>query len=595
VKDLFVLLYKIWKLLASVQYQSKAFVLLIMMFASMFLEMLSIGMVIPAITLLAGGDREESIFMRLVPSNLLALPQEKIITYGMLGLGFLFLIKTFFSAALFWWQTKFAFNLQARISEKLFYVYLKQPYTFHLQRNSAKLLSTLVTEVSLFTFQGVLSGLILILESLVIIGVGALLLKVELKGTIVAVSLVMIAAWVFHVLTKEKISLWGRMRQEHEGHRILNIQQGLAGVKEIKLGGKESKFLDRYQVHNIASARIGYLNHAMQQMPKQWLELLAIFILVGLVITMLYQGKSLDVIFAILGVFAIAAFRLLPSISRILVSLQSLRFGLPIVDVLYREINLPLQEDLLLGSLPKLQNNIEVKGVTFFYPETSSPAINDVTLRVGKGQMVGIVGQSGSGKSTLIDVILGLLIPANGQILCDGIDIAKNLKEWQAQIGYVPQSIYLTDDSIRSNIAFGLGGGEIDDQKIRAAITAAQLNDFINALPDGLNTIVGERGVRISGGQRQRIGIARALYYNPEILVLDEATSSLDAAMAQEVMNAVEEMRGERTILIVAHQIATIENCDQIYLFESGVLADSGRFEELYRPGSDGAPVRVIR
>jgi ABC-type multidrug transport system fused ATPase/permease subunit len=449
--------------------------------------------------------------------------------------------------------------------------------------------------VSLFTFQGVLSGLILILEFLVVIGVGALLLIIEPKGTMVAVILAVLAAWIFHVLTKAKVSKWGQMRQETEGQRIQLIQQGLAGVKEIKLGGKEKNFLDGYQVHNIVSARIGYLNHAMQQMPKLWLELLAIFILIGLVITMVSQGKPMDAIFPVLGVFAIAAFRLLPSISRILVSLQSLRFGLPIIDVLYREINLPLQENLFSEYLPNLQNNVEVKGVTFFYPETSSPSINNVTMKVGKGQMVGIVGQSGSGKSTLIDLILGLLKPGSGRILCDGVDIAKNLKGWQSQIGYVPQSIYLTDDSIRCNIALGLRDDEIDDQKIRTAIKAAQLDNFINALPDGLETLVGERGVRISGGQRQRIGIARALYYNPEILVLDEATSSLDVVMAKEVMNAVEKMRGERTILIVAHQIATIKNCDQIYFLESGVLADSGKFEDLYCSGSDGTPVRIIK
>jgi ATP-binding cassette subfamily C protein len=242
-----------------------------------------------------------------------------------------------------------------------------------------------------------------------------------------------------------------------------------------------------------------------------------------------------------------------------------------------------------------LSSDILIKNISYSYPNTSINVLSNISMQINKGSVVGIIGQSGSGKSTLIDVILGLLKPTEGQILVDGVDIATNVSGWQSQIGYVPQSIYLTDESIRSNIAFGLPEDEIDDKKIRKAILSAQLDVFIDSLADGLDTAVGERGVRLSGGQRQRIGIARALYNDPRVLVLDEATSALDSLMAQEVMKAVDKMRGERTILMVAHQITTIKDCDHIYILENGSLVDSGSYEELHYTGLDDAVVKVSR
>ena len=584
-------------MLASVHYQSRAIGLLFMMLASMVLEMVSIGMVIPALTLLTGGGefQDKSYLTEMIPASILQLPQRELIIIGMVCLGGLFFIKTIFSTLLFWWQTRFAFSLQEKISGTLFGIYLHQPYTFHLQRNSARLINTLVTEVNLFTFQVVLSGLILLLECFVLFGVGMLLVLIEPRGTLSIAGLAGFSAWLFYWLTRETVSRWGFLRQLHGELRVQHIQQGLSGVKEIKLMGRETNFLKRYHVHNSEGTRIAYLSHAMQQLPRQWLELLAVFILIALIVVMVIQGENSDGIIPTVGLFAVAAFRLLPSITRILSSLQSLRFGLPIVDTLHSEMGLTAPGNLTSMPLPSLSSGIVVKNISYSYPNASLNALSNISMQINKGSVIGIIGQSGSGKSTLVDIILGLLKPTDGQILVDGIDVEMNLRGCQSQIGYVPQSIYLTDESIRSNIAFGLGENEVDDEKIREAIASAQLGDFIRSLPDGLDTLVGERGGRISGGQRQRIGIARALYHNPQILVLDEATSSLDFSMAQEVMKSVESMRSKRTILIVAHQIATIENCDLIYLIEDGCLLDFGRYEELYSPGLDGFPVRVNR
>lgn len=568
-----------------------------MMLASMGLEMVSIGMVIPALTLLSGSEglQRNSYLTEMIPVSIWELSQKELIILGMVVLGLLFFIKTIFSTLLFWWQTRFAFALQEKISGLLFKIYLYQPYTFHLQRNSAKLINTLVTEVNLFTFQVVLSGLILLLECFVLFGVGLLLILIDPKGTLSIAALIGFSAGLFYWLTREKLSRWGMLRQLHGELRVQHIQQGLSGVKEIKLMGRESDFLKRYNVHNLEGTRIAYLSHSMQQIPRQWLELLVVFILIGLIVLLVIQGVNSDSMIATIGLFSIAAFRLLPSITRTLSSLQSLRLGLPIVEALYCEMKLTVTENSAQRPFPLLSNQIVIKSISYSYPNTSFNAISNISMQIDKGSVIGIIGASGSGKSTLVDVILGLLKPTDGQIFVDGIDIEMSLKGWQSQIGYVPQSIYLTDESIRSNIAFGLVDDEIDDRKIREAIKNTQLDDFINALPDGLDTIVGERGVRISGGQRQRIGIARALYHNPHVLILDEATSSLDSVMALEVMNSVEKMRGEITILMVAHQIITIKNCDLIYIFENGALSDYGRFEELYCPSLDGDPVRIFR
>jgi ABC-type multidrug transport system fused ATPase/permease subunit len=366
----------------------------------------------------------------------------------------------------------------------------------------------------------------------------------------------------------------------HEGLRIQHIQQGMGGVKDIKLLGRADNFLDEYQVHNTGSAQAGEYQLTLHALPRLCLELLGVTGLAILVLAMVYEEKSLEAVLPTLGLFAAAAFRLMPSVNRVLSSIQSFRYAGPAIDILHKELSLangtPAQAPSEVQPIP-FQQSLAVDLVTFSYPSTEAQALKGVDLTIRRGTSVGLIGTTGSGKSTLVDIILGLLAPTKGVVRVDGVDIQSNLRGWQDQIGYVPQSIFLTDDTLRRNIAFGINAKLIDENAVWRALKSAQLDEFVKGLPDGLNTFVGERGVRLSGGQRQRIGIARALYYDPQILVLDEATSSLDMKTEQGVMDAVRSLHGKKTIIIVAHRLSTVEQCDRLYRLEQGCLVEERR------------------
>jgi len=382
------------------------------------------------------------------------------------------------------------------------------------------------------------------------------------------------AAWTFYQGMRARVVRWGESRQKHDVLRLQHLQQGLGGAKDVKLLGRESNFLDQFSVHTAQSARVGQFQATLQMLPRLWLELLAVMGLATLVISMLLQGREIATIVPTLGLFAAAAFRLMPSVNRVLAAAQVLRYNLPVVNSLHEEMELVAPKQSVKGPMapagPSFRSEIRLCAVRYTYPSASAAALKDLTLRIRKGESIGFVGPSGSGKSTLVDVILGLLTPDGGQVLVDEGDIQKNLRAWQDQIGYVPQTIYLTDDTLRRNVAFGLPDDQIDVAAVKRAIRAAQLDEFVAGLPKGLETLVGERGIRLSGGQRQRIGIARALYHDPAVLVLDEATSALDTATEHGVMQAVTALHGSKTILIVAHRLSTVAHCDRLYRIELG-------------------------
>ncbi len=564
---------KVWSLLTSDERRS-AIALLVLMFIGMLLETLGIGLVIPAIALLTQSNFSRNYpALRAVLEALGNPSQQTLVVGGMLVLVGAYIIKTLFLALLAWRQTHFAFGVQAGLSQRLFTVYLRQPYTFHLQRNSAQLIHNVINEVSLFIGSGILPGMVLLTEALVLLGLCSLLLIVEPLGALIVVGVLGIAAWGFHRLTREFIARWGKARQFHEGLRLQHLQQGLGGAKDVKLLGREADFLEQYRIHNAKSTHAVQLQATLQQLPRLWLELLAVSGLAILVISMLAQGRALDAVLPTLGLFAAAAFRIMPSVNRVLGAVQSLRYVLPAIDTLHIELNYaaPAVTDTHSRAIP-FGASIELSQITYAYAGVATPALNGISLTIQRGESVGFVGTSGAGKSTLVDIFLGLLAPDSGEVRVDGKGIQDNLRNWQDQIGYVPQSIFLTDDTVRRNVAFGLADDQIDTAAVQRAIDAAQLDEFVASLPEGLETLVGERGIRLSGRQRQRIGIARALYHDPAVLVLDEATSALDSATELGVMQAVTALQGRKTILIVAHRLSTVEHCDRLYRLEQGRL-----------------------
>jgi ATP-binding cassette, subfamily B, bacterial PglK len=570
-------LQKIWAILNADERRG-ALVLLAFMFIGMVLETLGVGLVIPALAVMAQQDVGARYPVLAPVVRWLGNPdRDRLVIAGMLALVAVFTAKTLFLAFLASRQMRFVYGVQAELSERMFAGYLRQPYIFHLQRNSAQLIRNAVGDSSLFTQTGLMAGIQLLTELLVVVGVSALLVAVEPVGALAVVSILGAAGWGFHRLTHGRILRWGEARQLHDGLRIQHLQQGLGGVKDVKVLGREESFVAEYQRHNLGSARAGRRLQTLQQMPRLVLELLAVCGLAGLVLVMIGQGKPLDALLPTLGLFAAAAFRLMPSANRLIGAAQNVRYALPVVSVLHDELAAivdipPLQR----GKPMSFTHELRLNGVGFQYPTAAHSALDGLSLTVKCGASVGFIGGSGAGKSTLVDVILGLLTPTGGAALVDGVDIRNNLRGWQDLIGYVPQAVFLTDDTLRRNIAFGFPDEEIDDVAVWRALRAAQLESYVTSLPDGLDTQVGERGVRLSGGQLQRIGIARALYHDPPVLVLDEATSSLDTATERSVMEAVHALHGRKTVLIVAHRLSTVAQCDHLFRIEAGRLVEQG-------------------
>ena len=567
----------VWAILTRVERRRMVFILLLMLVGSV-LETFSLGLVVPAVGLLIKPN-----YVQNFPAidNFLGHPSEvQFAVIAMTSLVVIYLLKSVFLVWSAWVQGGFSLAITARIGRELFENYLRQPYPFHLQRNSSTLIRNSQSSASLMG--GVFDPMLSIMtDSLVTLGLFSLLIKLEPIGSLTTLAVFGLSAWLFRRFTNAKIKRWGEAQNNYRGAIIQHLQQGLGGVKDVKILGREDYFISEYSEQLVGNAAVARRFSVSQLLPRTGLEILTIAGLAVLVSTMVVSGEDLNSVLPVLGLFGAAAFRLVPAVSRMVSMVQTIAVNRPVVKELFHDLA------LRTSNTPKRQDHdgfaqeVEVNDLSFKYETAPTNALSNVSLRVKRGEAVGLVGPSGSGKSTLVDVLLGLLDPASGAVLVDGINVQDRIRWWQDQIGYVPQSIFLTDDTLRRNVAFGLPKSEIDDAAVDAAIRAAQLEEFVKALPLGLETVVGERGVRLSGGQRQRIGIARALYSNPDVLVLDEATSSLDTETEHGVMQAVQALRGNKTVIIVAHRLSTVEYCDRLYRLESSRIVDEGTFDEV--------------
>lgn len=556
---------------------------LVPLLIGMVLEMSSLGMVIPAIYVIIKPDFFNNPMLQPY-LNALGNPSHlSLAIFGILTLVFIYLIKTLFLTFLAWRQNKLLFDLRNNLSYRLFTGYLKQPWTFHSQRNSSDLFTSASTEINVFINWAMASLMTLLSESLAIIGIMLVLFYVQPVGTLLMMGTIGLIVIGIRQFTNHRVYRWGKDRQHHEYLRSQHLQQGLHAVKDIKLLGRENYFFEHFKRHNDASSHASRLQETFQQLPRLWFELIAIVALAVLILVMLHQHKPLELILPIIGFFAASAFRLIPSVTRIINAIHTFEFSIPTINSLSEEFK-------LLQSVPpqatnkgvmEFKNTISMDKLAYKYPSTEKDVLKNVCLTIQAGSLVGIVGVSGAGKSTLVDILLGLITPCSGVVKVDGVNIQTNLRGWQNQIGFVPQTIYLSDSSLRCNIAFGIAADAIDEIALQKAIKAAQLEEYINSLPEGLETNVGERGVRLSGGQRQRVGIARALYHDPSVLVFDESTNALDNATEEAIMESVNNLRGLKTIIIIAHRLSTIKNCNQIFKIEKGKVVEENDFEAL--------------
>lgn len=476
---------------------------------------------------------------------------------------------------------KFSYSTQMRLSTRLLETYMKEPYTFHLNKNIASLQRTIQEDTGRF-MQVILYFMELATELVVCLVLGIYLLFVSKSITIIVVSLLVVFVGTFLACTRRYSNQLGRDNQAYQGKIYQWMNQALGGIKEIKILERDSFFIDEYQKYYAKFARGLRLSRTISILPKYLVEAVAITgLLIAIIVKMTFGEADLVYYIPQLTVFAVAAFRLMPSVGRINEYATNMLYAFPSVDLIYKDLveieDYVEKQDHEVAEKWNLKNAIEVKEVTYYYPDTEEPVIDGASLTIQKGKTVAFIGASGAGKTTMVDIILGLLVPQKGVVMADEINVHEKPKTFHAQIGYIPQVIYLSDDTIRNNIAFGIKEAQIDEAAVQAAVEKAQLTEFINSLPHGLDTIVGDRGVRLSGGQRQRIGIARALYHDPEILVLDEATSALDNETESAVMEAIDHLQGLKTMIIIAHRLTTIRNVDKIYEVGEGKVRERSK------------------
>ena len=558
------------------------------MFIAMLLESLSIGVILPLLSVILKGEIDSSIFAYFFTFG--RPTGEQLIYIALLITVVIFLTKNLFLIFNNWCQIKFLQKVYMEMSGKLFKEYLKRDYIFFLQHNTSQLVRNAREEVASFTeYVNKLS--LFVGEVIIFLGIASVLFYVDMIGTITILVTVSVFAYIIHTFTKGRIGFFGKQRILVEGELTKHLIQGIAAAKDVKILDREEDLIHQYYKNLVQNRKIKTYMNFINSLPRLLFEMLIVCAFLILVLSMLGMQRNMLDIVQYLGVFAVASFRIVPSAARIFTSFQSIKYRTPTINLLSKEFfGLNADRYKLANSQTKnsetsigFEKEINLSNLSFSYPIRKEFSISGISMCIKKGEFIGIIGETGSGKSTLINLFTGLLKPSMGKIEVDKKNIDINLSEWHKKIGYVPQSIFLMDDTIRKNIAFGLREEDIDNNLINQALEKARLTEFVKNLPDGLETIVGEKGIRISGGQQQRIGIARALYRDPEILILDEATSSLDYITEKKIMDSINFLKRKKTLVVVTHRLSTIDKCDKIFFIDKGKITKQGKSTEVLK------------
>jgi ABC-type multidrug transport system fused ATPase/permease subunit len=489
-----------------------------------------------------------------------------------------YIVKNIYITIMYNLQYKYVFNNQKRLAVKMMECYMNQDYLFHVSKNIAELQRNIINDVNGF-FTVILNAMEFIAESTVCLFLCIYLFTQDAVTTFTVAGLIIIFAILFTFVYKKVLVEKGEESRELSAQTGKWILQSFSGIKEIKVVNSERFFIDNYDSSYSRFAVIQRQQSMLRFIPRPIMESVCICgILAAFAIKMQFLNAEMSSFVSTMAVFIVAAVRMLPSFNRITGNIGSMMFDKTSIDSVYNDL---VEIEKLMAKRRQTEDNtsritlndrIQVENISFHYPENEEWVLDKANLTIEKNQSVALIGASGSGKTTAVDIILGLLEPQEGRITVDGIDIRIHMDSWHQSIGYIPQSIYLMDDTIRANVAFGIPTDKVDEDALMRAIREAQLDQFVESLPDGLDTVVGDRGVKLSGGQRQRIGIARALYRNPEVLILDEATSALDNDTEREVMEAIDGLHGQRTMIVIAHRLTTIRNCDVIYEVANGLI-----------------------
>jgi len=579
----------------------KIFVLFILMMVAAGLEVLGIGMIPAFVAIVASPERvlEYEPIQPLLSFLNITTPRDLLI-WGSIALLGSFILKGGYRLAFNYFQARFLYNRRYQISHRLMSSYMQAPYTFHLERNTAELLRNITQEVNLLI--GNVLTMILDVSKQAIITI-AILLFLFIAEPLISLLVILfsgIASGSFLYFTKKKVKAYGEREQQHRSEMIKAVNQGLGGIKDARVLNREAEFIEKFRTEVRDSTRLlTYITYT-RRIPQPLMEVTAVFSMLLIASFLVWQGRPMEAIVPIMTLFAVAIIRLMPAVKSLTSDYTHIIYNIVTLDPIYNDLkelensSKKFRKDRKESRPLKLESSIEARDVTYAYPNSDEQALNRVSFIIPQGDAVAFVGESGAGKTTVVDLLLGLLEPSSGEILVDGKNIQENLSAWQRNIGYIPQSIYLADDTLRSNIAFGIPKKDIEDEKVMKALELAQIKDLTNRLPEGLDTILGEHGTRLSGGQRQRVGIARALYHDPQVLVMDEATSALDNITEKEITKAIESLKGERTVIMIAHRLTTVESCDRLYLMKDGKIKDKGTYRELVDSNSEFRKMALV-
>ena len=576
--------------LLSLHERKNAIFLMGMVLVLAMLEMIGVVSILPFMAVLMNPDLiDTNIVLNTAfkTSNVLGVETKKKFLFLLGVFVFLiFIITLTFKFLTFYVQLRFTSSLNYKIAKRFMEGYLHQPYSWFLNRHSADLGKNILSEVSVVISQGMTPMINLIKQSVVATVLIIMLVFVDPILTLVVGLTFSLAYSFIYVFIKKFMLNIGQKRLEANKWIFTSISEAFGAIKEIKVSGQEQTYINRFSEPSKTLARISALAGVISNLPRFVLEAITFGGMLLVVLYLMLQKGNFYTALPIIALYAYAGYRLMPTIQQIYTSLITLRFVGPALDALHEDLkNLKPLNSKQNHNIISLKKNITLKNVNFNYPNTSRTALKDIHFSIYAKTRVGIVGTTGSGKTTTVDIILGLLEAQEGTLEVDGIEINKsNSRAWQRSIGYVPQHIFLSDDSVAANIAFGIQHEQIDYKAVERAAKVARLHEFVTSeLPQKYLTTIGERGVRLSGGQRQRIGIARALYHNPQVLILDEATSALDNNTEKQVMNEIKKLEKNITIIMIAHRLSTVRECDSIILPDKGKIKAQGTFEELVK------------
>ena len=579
---------KIIKLLSHRE-QKIGFMLLLMTLVMAFLDMIGVASIMPFIAVLANPQIIET---NLILSKLFIFfefeKKDDFILFLGLAAFALLVFSLAFKSLTTYMQLRFALMHEYKLGKRLVEGYLYQPYKWFLNRNSAEISKSILSEVSAIVNGCLMPMMSLVSQGAVAIAIMGMILFVNPMASLIVCLVLGLAYGLIYKAVSNFLNKLGVKRAQANELRFKVISEAFGAFKEVKVGGLERFFIDHFSTPAKNYAEKEATASIVRQLPKYALEMVAFG---GMLLALLYiiAQKGFTDAIPIIALYAFAGYRFMPALQQIYSSLTQLKFVGPVLDSIYEDL-ISLEKEKENNKKEKIdfKDSIELKKVFFTYPNESQPVLKNINLSIKCKQKIGIVGGTGSGKTTTVDLILGLLKPERGSLTVDELEInSQNYRRWQSMIGYVPQQIYLSDESIAENIAFGVDKEDIDYKAVERVAKIANLHDLVNnELKNGYQSVVGERGIRLSGGQRQRIGIARALYHNPKLLIFDEATNSLDNLTEKAVIESIQNIDEDITIIMIAHRLNTVRNCDTIFLIEGGNLVAQGSFDELLKNNS---------